>query len=67
MEEVQGELEADGLHVGLLEGRGDVHVHLEKVAHHTTLLSLLNLELGEQLHKPLKGLLVPVDPVKVHL
>ena len=30
MEEVEGQLEADGLHVRPLEGRGHVHVHIQE-------------------------------------
>ena len=30
VQQVQGQLEAHGLHVGPLEGRGDVHVHVQE-------------------------------------
>ena len=33
MKEVQGELEANCLHVGPLEGGGDVHVHVQEPGH----------------------------------
>ena len=35
--------------------------------HGTSMLSLLNLKLRQQLNKPFKTLLVPVDPEKVNL
>lgn len=67
MEKVQSQLEADGLHVRLLERRGDVHVHVQEVAHHSVLLGLLNFQLGQELDEPLKRFLIPVNPEKVHL
>ena len=36
-------------------------------AHGSSVLCLLNLQLGEKLHEPLKALLVPVDPEEVDL
>ena len=30
MQQVHGHLEEDSLHVGLLQGRGHVHVHLQE-------------------------------------
>ena len=81
MEQVQGELQTDCLHVGPLEGRGDVHVHVQEPveggvqgpggpalpAHGAPVLGLLDLQLGEQLDEPLEALLVPVDPEEVNL
>ena len=67
MEDVEGHLQRNRLHVGPLEGGGDVHVHLQEVAHLPTLLPLLRLQLGEQADEPLEALVLPVDPDEVHL
>ena len=68
MHQVESQLEGDGLHVGALEGGGDVHVHLEEPAELSTfVLLLLGLQLGEQIDKPLEALLVAVDPDEVDL
>ena len=67
VQEVEGQLKANSLHVRLLEGAGDVHVHVQEPFHGPTLLRLLNLQLWQKLHKPFKTLLVTVDPEKVNL
>ena len=67
VKEVEGELEAHCLHVGPLEGRGDVHVHVQEPRHRATVLLLLDLQLGQQVHEPLEALLVAVDPEEVDL
>ena len=67
MEEVEGELQPDGLHVGLLERGGDVHVHVQEPLHGAALLRLLDLQLGEETDEPLEGSLLSVDPEEVHL
>ena len=54
MEEVECELESDGLHVRLLEGGGDVHVHVEEALHRAAQLRLLDLQLRQQVHEPLE-------------
>ena len=64
--QVEGQLEGDGLHVSALEGRRDVHVHLEEPAELPPVLLLLGLQLGEQVDEPLKALLVAVDPDEVN-
>ena len=65
MEELQGELQSDSLHVGLLEGGGDVHVHVQEPLHGASLLCLLDLQLGEEADEPLEGSLLSVDPEEV--
>ena len=67
VEEFEGQLKPHGLHVSLLEGGGDVHVHVEEALHGAALLRLLNLQLGEEAHEPLEGPLLPVDPEEIHL
>ena len=67
VKEVEGKLQSDRLHVALLQGARDVHVHLEEALHCRAELSLLHLELGEQIDEPLERALVPVDPEEVHL
>ena len=37
VKQVQGQLKSNGLHVCLLQGRGDVHVHVKESLHGTTL------------------------------
>ena len=54
MEELQGELQSDSLHVGLLEGGGDVHVHVEEALHRAAQLRLFDLQLRQQIHEPLE-------------
>ena len=54
VEEVECELESDGLHVRLLEGGGDVHVHVEEALHRAAQLRLLDLQLRQQVHEPLE-------------
>ena len=53
VQQVQGQLEAHGLHVGPLEGRGDVHVHVQEPLHVAALLLLLDLQLGQEVDEPL--------------
>ena len=60
-------MQTNSLHIRLLQGRGDVHVHVQEALHGPTLLRLLNLQLGQEADEPLKGPLLPVDPVKVNL
>lgn len=67
MQQVEGQLESHGLHVCLLQRRGDVHVHVKEPLQHTALLRLLDLQLGQQVHEPLKRTLVTVDPEEVNL
>ena len=52
MQELEGQLQPHRLHVGLLERGGDVHVHVQEALHGAALLSLLDLQLGEQGDKP---------------
>lgn len=47
MQEVKGQLQTNGLHVCLLQCRGDVHVHIKEPLQHPALLSLLDLQLRE--------------------
>ena len=54
VEEVECQLESDSLHVRLLEGAGDVHVHVEEPVHGPSLLGLLDLQLGEEVDEPLE-------------
>ena len=63
--QVEGQLEGDSFHISALESRGDVHVHLEEPAQLPPVLLLLLLQLGEQVDKPLKALLVSVNPDEV--
>ena len=67
MEEIKGQLKSNRLHVCLLQGAGDVHVHVKESVHGPSLLSLLNLQLRQQVDKPLEGPLVSVDPEEVDL
>ena len=68
VKEVEGELEAHCLHVGPLEGARHVHVHLEEPLHGAAHLArLLDLQLGQQVDKPLERALVAVDPEEVDL
>ena len=67
MQQLQSQLQPHRLHVGLLEGRGDVHVHVQEPLHGASLLRLLDLQLGEQGDEPLEAALLPVDPEEVHL
>ena len=67
VKDVEGHLQGNCLHVGPLQGGGDVHVHLQEVAHLPALLSLLRLQLREQTDEPLKTLLLSVDPDEVNL
>ena len=78
MEQFQSKLEPNSLHVGLLEGGCDVHVHVQEALHGPTLLRLLYLQLGEKRHKPgqhegvqgglpLEAPLLSVNPEEVHL
>ena len=64
---VKGKLKGHRLHVCGLQGAGHIHVHLQEPAHTAPILLLLYLQLGQQVHKPLEALLVPVDPEEVHL
>ena len=54
VEEIEGELQPDGLHVGLLERGGDVHVHVQEALHRAAHLRLLDLQLRQQVHEPLE-------------
>ena len=54
VEEVEGELQPDCLHVGLLERGGDVHVHVQEPLHRAAHLRLLDLQLRQQVHEPLE-------------
>ena len=65
VQKIQGKLEPDGLHVRLLQGRGDVHVHVEEPLHGASLLGLLDLQLGQEVDEPLERTLVAVDPEEV--
>ena len=67
MQQLERQLQAHGLHVGLLEGGGDVHVHVEEPLHGAALLRLLDLQLREEGDEPLEAALLPVDPEEVHL
>ena len=67
MQQLERQLKAHGLHVGLLEGGGDVHVHVEEPLHGAALLRLLDLQLREEGDEPLEAALLPVDPEEVHL
>lgn len=67
MKKVESQLEAYCFHVRPLQGGSDVHMHVEEVAHHSILLRLLNLQLRQELDKPLEGFLVSIDPKEVHL
>ena len=40
VKEVEGELEAHCLHVGPLEGRGDVHVHVQEPGHNIVIAGI---------------------------
>ena len=64
VQQVQRQLQPHGLHVGALEGRRDVHVHVQEPVQ--PLLGLLDLQLGEKVHEPLERALVAVDPEEVH-
>ena len=64
--QVDGQLEDDSFHISALKGGGDVHVHLEEPAELPPVLLLLGLQLGEQVDKPLKALLVSVNPDEVN-
>ena len=67
MHQVEGQLEGDSFHISALESRRDVHVHLEKPPELPAfVLLLLRLQLGEQVDKPLKALLVSIDPDEVN-
>jgi hypothetical protein len=67
VEQLESKLKTESLHVGLLKGRSDVHVHVQETFHGTAKLSLFHLQLGQQLDEPLEGALVAVDPEKVDL
>lgn len=67
MQQLQSQLQPHRLHVGLLEGGGDVHVHVQEPLHGASLLRLLDLQLGEEGDEPLEAALLPVDPEEVHL
>ena len=67
VQELERKLKPNCLHVGLLQGGGDVHVHVEEPAHGAPLLRLLYLQLRQKLHEPLEVLLVAVDPVEINL
>ena len=67
MQKLQRQLQSHGLHVGLLEGGGDVHVHVEEALHSSPLLCLLYLQLRQEGDEPLEAALLPVDPEEVHL
>ena len=67
MQQLQGELEPHGLHVGLLQGGGDVHVHVQEPLHGPALLRLLDLQLRQQGDEPLEAPLLSVDPEEVNL
>ena len=66
MQQLQGQLQSDSLHVCLLQSRGDVHVHVQEPLHGAALLRLLDLELGEETDEPLERSLLSVDPEEVH-
>ncbi len=67
MEQIQSQLQPHRLHVCLLQRGRDVHVHVEEPLHGASLLSLLDLQLGQQVDEPLEGALVAVDPEEVDL
>ena len=83
VEQVEGQLESNRLHVGPLQRRRDVHVHVEEPgtqvdglsryfsvcppAHGSPVLGLLDLQLREKLDEPFETFLVPVDPEEVDL
>ncbi len=60
VQNLHGHLESERLDV-VLGHRRHVHAHLEEV------VVLLQLQVSQQPHKPLKRLLITVDPHKVHL
>lgn len=66
MQELERKLKPNCLHVGLLQGGGDVHVHVQEPLHGASLLCLLDLKLGEETDEPLEGSLLSVDPEEVH-
>ena len=45
VEQVQGQLKTDRLHVGLLQGTRNVHVHLQETLHGATQFRLLYFQL----------------------
>lgn len=45
VKKVKGKLQSNCFHVGFLQGRGYVHVHVQEPFHGTTLFSLLNFQL----------------------
>ena len=65
MQKLQSQLQPHRLHVCLLEGGGDVHVHVQEPLHGASLLGLLDLKLGEEADEPLEGSLLSVDPEEV--
>ena len=67
MQQVQRQLQPHGLHVRLLQRRRDVHVHVQEALHRAAQLGLLDLQLGQEVHEPLEGALVAVDPEEVNL
>ena len=67
MQKLQSQLQPHRLHVCLLEGGGDVHVHVQEPLHGAALLRLLDLQLGQEGNEPLEAALLPVDPEEVHL
>lgn len=67
VEEVQCQLQPDCFHVSLLQCRGDVHVHVEKMPHDSVLFRLLDFQLREQFDEPFERLLVTIYPEEVHL
>lgn len=67
VEEIQCQLQPDCFHVSLLQCRGDVHVHVEKMPHDSVLFRLLDFQLREQFDEPFERLLVTIYPEEVHL
>ena len=66
MKQLQGKLQPDCLHVCLLQGGGDVHVHVQEPLHGPALLRLLYLQLGQQTDEPLERSLFSVDPEEIN-
>lgn len=67
MQQIQRQLQTDRLHVRLLQRTRYVHMHVQESLHRTAQLRLLDLQLRQQIHKPLERALIAIDPEEIHL
>lgn len=66
MQQIQRQLQTDRFHVRFLQSTCYVHVHVQESLHCAAQLSLLDLQLRQQIDEPFERALIPIDPEEIH-